>query len=256
MFELLGHRSRLEGPKIKKDESPQDAEWGEATKHTEKELRGRKRKYGGNSIGIIMEPNSLNEEVLLGYQLAKEVLKTKNFSVAFSPEDREMLSAQDEFRLKGEKEATLDDIRSSDALFKIGDIVTKESCLSKEINKVKYGAKGNKIIVVDPKKSHTSWFGNSHLAVDPGEEATLLAGIIKAVIDAKGKAAQTSTLGRRFKSIELKSVSARTGISVNDIQKAAREFGAAQKATVILCSNFGRMQNTGLIAKLSKILCE
>ena len=255
MFELLGHRARLDLPKAKKDEGLKEIAWDEATKYITRKLREIKKKYGGNSIGIVMEPNSLNEEVLLGYRLAKEVLKTKNFSIAFSPEDRGMLSALDEFRLKGEKEAALDDIRCSDALFIIGDIVTKAPCLSREINKVKYGAKGNKIIVVDPKKSHTSWFGTSHMNVFPGEEAMLLAGMIKAVLDAKGKAARSSSLGRKFKSIDLKIVSARTGIPINDIRKAAHEFDAAKKATIVLCSNFGKMQDTGLAVKLSKILC-
>ncbi len=253
MFELLGHPSRLEGPKIRKDNLPTEVSWREALSDVAHNLREIKRRHGGDSIGIIMDPNSLNEEIFLGYCLAREVLKTKNFSIAFAPEDRDMLVSNDEFCLKRTEQAAIDDIRKSNALLIIGDILTKTPCLSKEINKVKYDAKDNRVIVVDPKKSNTSWFANSHLMCSPGEEAMLLAGMIKALLSAKGK--KVSSLGKKFKRLDLKAVSSRTGITQSDILKAAHEFNAAKKATIVLCSNFGKTSDAGLLVKLAKILC-
>jgi hypothetical protein len=61
------------------------------------------------------------------------------------------------------RRATLEEIDKAENLLIIGDILERTPVLSKRINRVKYGKRGNKIIVVDPADTRTTWFATTHL---------------------------------------------------------------------------------------------
>ena len=48
---------------------------------------------------------------------------------------------------------------------------------------MKYGKRGNKVIVIDPNQSHTSSFATTNLKLNHGTEAPLLAALIKIISD-------------------------------------------------------------------------
>lgn len=91
------------------------------------------------------------------------------------PEREEIETAQILADLSPSQKATLADLESADTLLLVGDVLARASVLSRYLNKVKYGGRGNKIILIDSKKSKTSWFATTELIVSPGSEAKALA---------------------------------------------------------------------------------
>ena len=91
---------------------------------------------------------------------------------------------------------TVEEIEQADTLLIVGDILTRSPVLSHRINKVKYGKRGNKVIVIDPNQSHTSWFATTHLKLNHGTEAPLLAALIKIISDDNHKGLVNADLER------------------------------------------------------------
>lgn len=158
-FELINHPERLTRPLIGK----RPVKWDEAIKHIKDELK----QFKPDEVAVAIAPLLNNDSAAAAVKLASG-LGTTNVSVIGSPADLEAYFP--------EAGATLDEIENAEALLIVGDLLTRSAVLSKRVNKVKYGARGNKIIVVDPNKSHTAWFATRHLAIEPGTEALALTG--------------------------------------------------------------------------------
>ncbi len=158
-FELINHPERLTQPLIGK----RPVKWEEAVKHIKDELK----QFKPEEVAVAVAPILNNEAAAAAVKLANG-LGTTNLSVIGSPADLEAYSP--------EPGATLDEIENAEALLIVGDLLTRSAVLSKRVNKVKYGARGNKIIVVDPNRSHTAWFATRHLQIESGTEARALTG--------------------------------------------------------------------------------
>jgi predicted molibdopterin-dependent oxidoreductase YjgC len=213
-FELLNHPERLKTPQI----GQKKISWDEALSF----LRNKLKESNPESVGIFLSSLSSNEEAYLAAKLANE-LNIKNISAAGDPSD---LEAYQGFKwiVNGAKLARVKEVEDSEALLIIGDILTRSPVLSKRVNKIKYGKRGNKIIVIDPNKTHTSWFATTHLKNLPGTEALLLAAIANLGLDV-GEASKA------------------TGISQETIVKTARDFNAAPSGTIIFVPGPNKERN-------------
>jgi predicted molibdopterin-dependent oxidoreductase YjgC len=170
-------------------------------------------------------------------------LGTKNISAAGYRADQEAYEGS-RGQAEGAKLANIEEIEKDEALLIIGDILAQAPCLSKNINKVKYGKRGNQILVVDPNQTHTTWFATTHLKNKPGSEALLLAAMA-GVLSEKHKKGK---LG-----IDLEKAAKTIGISQEVIVKAVQDFDAAPSGTIIFVP---RKENEGndLVGYLIKVL--
>lgn len=164
-IEYLNHPQRMTEPQIGK----RKVSWDEATSFIKNELKI----FSKDEVGILISCLASNEDALAATRLAK-ALGVRNILAAGTASD---LEAYEGFKweVPGAQLATLEDIENSEALLIVGDILTRAPVLSKRINKVKYGKRGNKIMVIDPNRTHTSWFATNHLVCKPGSEAVVLA---------------------------------------------------------------------------------
>ncbi|UCD85417.1 MAG: molybdopterin-dependent oxidoreductase, partial [Deltaproteobacteria bacterium] len=125
--------------------------------------------------------------------------------------------------------------------------------------------RGMKLIVIDPRRSYIARRADIHLQVKPGEDATLLAGLIKIIIEKKlyDKEYVASCVGgvdelyESVKDFDLEYISRRTQIPADLIPKAAEIFataksGAAQSGTGL---HMARHQNltTQLVMTLNAL---
>ncbi len=99
--------------------------------------------------------------------------------------------------------------------------------------------RGTKIIVVDPRRTEVAAHADIHLQVRPGEDPTLLAGLIRVILD-EGRYDHAfadrwlSGVGELHAALEpytLDYVSHRTGIDADLIVEAARMFAAGPRGT-------------------------
>jgi len=247
MFELLKNPLRLNTPRVKEGRNLFSVEMPKAIEFLAEKLLKVKKSHGADSIGVIIGSDRFNEEIFLTHKVCGDVLKTSNVDVAFPSEDLASLEGEDRKMPFAAREIAVQDIGSQDALLIIGDILVRSPVLSKRINQVKYQNKG-KIIVVDPERSHTSWFATSHLRVKPGSEGFLLAGMAKVIIESsKGSAGRYK---KYLEEVDLSEISSKTGVPVESIVKAARAFAAAKKAAVLVVSGY----RDKLLAELSRVV--
>ena len=99
--------------------------------------------------------------------------------------------------------------------------------------------RGMKLIVIDPRRTEFATQADIHLAPKPGEDPTLMAGILKVVID-EGLfdhefcdlwVSDLAQLADAVSTFTLDYVSARCDVPADDIVAAARMFATAQRGT-------------------------
>jgi anaerobic selenocysteine-containing dehydrogenase len=202
-LELINHPGRLTEPQIGR----RKVSWEEAVTFIRQELQP----FNKQEIGCLVSCLLSNESALAVARMAQQ-LGIKNVLTAGAASDLEAY-AGNKWAVPGAELATLDSLEQSEALLIVGDILSRSPVLSKRINKVKYGKRGNKIIVVDPKQTHTTWFATSHLACKPGTEAVVLAALAGALPCAEAEAL--------------------CGVAAARLQQAADEFRAAAAGTIL-----------------------
>lgn len=114
--------------------------------------------------------------------------------------------------------------------------------------------KGFKLIVVDPRRSETAQIADIHLAIKPGEDAALFAGMIRLVLEERWHdqtfcdryALGLDALRNAVAPFGLENVAARTGLATDDIVRATKLFSQAVKksASTGTGSNMGPHSNT------------
>jgi len=210
--------------------------WDEAVSFAKKELD----KCGPDSIGIALSSNSSNEDAYMAGLTAKG-LGIRNILTPGDAADTEAYEGN-KWEVEGAASGNIDGIGSSESLLIIGDILTRSPVLSKRINQVKYGKRGNQIIVIDPNVSHTSWFATIHLKNKPGTEAILMAALLSAFEGNK----------RGKMDIDVTEVSKTVGIPADTITRAAKAFDAAGSGTVIF-SPSKNIQRNDLVQYFARV---
>jgi predicted molibdopterin-dependent oxidoreductase YjgC len=213
-LELINHPQRLTRPQIGK----RKVSWDEAVSFAKRELK----KFDPSSIGIALSSMASNEDAYTASLMANS-LGIKIVASVGDPADIEAFEGN-KWSVEGAFLENVERIGESNVFLIIGDILTRSPVLSKRINQVKYGKRGNQIIVIDPNVSHTSWFATTHLKNRPGTEALLMAAILK-VLAEENK--------REIIDIDLQKVSQAVGIPAESIIRAAKSFDEAESGTII-----------------------
>ena len=103
--------------------------------------------------------------------------------------------------------------------------------------------RGMKLIVIDPRKTETARRAHVHLQIRPGEDPTVLAGIIQIIIEeglydrkfVQENASGFEVLQKVVAAFSPSYVAERAGITTEDLLEAARTFGRARMGNVV-CS--------------------
>ncbi len=214
-IELLTHPGRLMAPRI----GNREVGWSEALAFIHQGLA----EFKPDELAIVVSSNASCEDAHMAARLAHS-LGTKNISAAGDPADLQAYRGAG-YEVPGAELAKLEDIDNSEALLIVGDILVRSPVLSQRVNKVKYGKRGNKVIVIDPNRTHTAWFATTHLKNKPGTEALVLAAL------AAGK------------ELDLARVSELTGLPAGVLEQAARDFAGAPTGTVIVSPGLNKSRN-------------
>jgi anaerobic selenocysteine-containing dehydrogenase len=122
----------------------------------------------------------------------------------------------------------------------IGDLFTEHPCTAKHVLPVKSASRDSEVIVVGPAESHTAWFANRHLRCKPGGEAAVLAGLLKAAVEAN-RAKLTPELDKFVGGTGWNELERYSGISKDDLEAAAGVLLGAAKVRTYLSNIFGRI---------------
>ena len=122
--------------------------------------------------------------------------------------------------------------------------------------------RGMKLIVIDPRRCDVARRADLHLQVKPGEDATLLAGMIKIIIEqnlydreyVESFVSGVSELYEAVKDFDLEYVSRRTRVPADRIEQAARMLSTAERGGAQTGSGVHMARHQNLTTQLVMIL--
>ena len=134
------------------------------------------------------------------------------------------------------------DIANSKCLFIIGsNLAEAHPVTSQRVFDAK--ARGAKVVVADPRFTHTAWMADLFLQLNPGTDIPLINGMIHVIIEenlhnkefVEKRTTGFSQLAQLVARYDPKTVEGISGVPVHQIQQAARLFAKAPTGAIIYC---------------------
>ena len=238
-LEILRHQDRLTSPLKRKGEGFVEISWDEAMDLLVREMGGAIRKHGPRRIAILASSKCTNEENYLIQKLAR-LLGSPNVDncarLCHAP------SVVGLNRTLGAAGMTnpIPDIASSQCIFIIGsNLAENHPVISRFIHRAHDD--GAVVIVADPRETHTSWMADIFLQLEPGTDVALLNGMAHVIIkeglfDGDYIAKNTrgfEALRESVKDFSPENVSEITGVSPDDIVRAARAYAISPASSIL-----------------------
>lgn len=124
---------------------------------------------------------------------------------------------------------------------------------------------GAKLVVADPRKNQIAEFADLYLRHKPGTDVALLNGMMKIILDQglqdqafiDANTEEFESFKALISSVDLDQCAAITGVSVEDIQKAAQLYAKAGRASIVYCMGITQhtngVDNVKSLANLSMV---
>jgi formate dehydrogenase alpha subunit len=239
VLEVLNNVERLRYPLRRSGDEWERISWDEALDLIAKGLGKAIKQYGPKSLGFLASSRCNNEENYLMEKLSR-MLGSPNVDncarLCHSPTVVGLGSVLG----TGAMTNNIVDLENSRCIFAIGTNFTEaHPVVSRWVNKAKDN--GAVIIVADPRVTSTAWMSDIHLMIKPGSDIDLIRGMMKVIMDegltnTKFIDARTEGYNELVKSLEgysIEQASEKTGVSANDIIKAARIFAKSPASAIM-----------------------
>ncbi len=258
---VLNHPDRLQHPLKKINGKWERISWEEALDTVAEKLQSAVDLHSGDSLGFLASAKCTNEENYLFQKLAR-LLGTNNIDhcarLCHSPTVVGLTRAFG----NGAMTNPLSDLALSDCIFIIGSNPAENHAPALHwIWEAK--DKGAKIIVADPRLTATAWLADEFMQLKPGSDLALMSGMARLII-CEGLA-QRDFIRQRTSGYEAlqasleeftpAKVAALTGVSAEQITRAARIYAGAGSASIVYCMGITQhtvgSENVGACANLA-----
>lgn len=233
--EFVSHPDRLNYPLVIGERATFEA----AVKEAASQLASAKKDGGGDSIGVLVGGNLTNEEASLARKFAEEVLETGNIGL-FAPDDIPLFRGWAGFDLSPLASAGPEPEGSKAVSLIVGDSFADHPCTAKDVLNRKYSGRGNDVIVVAPSRTNTAWFASKHLQCDPGGEAAVVIGMLKAAVEKSG-AKLPGELDKLINGADWNEIERVGGVAEDSIREAAEAMLGAATVQTYVSNLFGRI---------------
>ena len=177
---------RLRHPMIREGDRWREASWDEALELTARRLREVRTQHGKDAIGVYQgNPTAHNLGLLTHGQLLLRTLGTRNmYSATSNDQLPHMLAALLVFG--NQLLMPVPDIDRCELFVAIGanPLASNGSIMTAPDVKSRLkaiGARGGKVVVIDPRRTETAEKANEHLFIRPGTDAVLLLALVHEV---------------------------------------------------------------------------
>ncbi|MDG5786192.1 nitrate reductase [Evansella sp. AB-P1] len=227
---------RITHPLIKIDGEFVQIPWILAYEYIADQIKEIQRESGRDSMGVYGGGSLTNEEAYLLGKFARVALKTKHIDY----NGRFCMSAaatagNAAFGIDRGLTNSLAEIPDAKCILLVGtNIADCQPTILPYFRKAKKN--GAFIIVIDPRETATSKLADLHLQPKPGTDAHIANGMLKVIMD-KGyvdkafieeRTNDFHLLKEDIKAIDLKEMARLAGVSVEEIEQAAVEYGQAE----------------------------
>lgn len=244
------HHDRIKYPLLKVNGKFVRISWEEALHHIKENFTNIQSEYGLNALSVYGSASITNEEAYLLGKFARVALKTKyidyNGRLCMSAAAS---AASLTFGMDRGLTNSLSEIPSARCIILVGtNIAECQPTIMPYFEKAKEN--GTYIIAIDPRETATTKIADLHLKLKPGTDAALANGLLKVIIEEhyidevfiQERANGFKEVKDYVCSLDLTEIADITGVSVQQIHKAATIFG--REATGMIFTARGVEQQT------------
>ncbi len=234
-LEFVNDSSRLETPLIRRGDALVETTWDEALDF----VAERMSRLDGSEFALLTSPTSTNEEHYLAQKFARVVMRSNNVDHTSNVDPELVLGLEDALGYPAASNPIWE-------LEKAGCVLAFNTNITEEQNVVavpikRAARKNTKLVVVDSREVELTRYAHIWLRPAPGTELTLLAGILRSIVD-QGleredwlveNCESPATLRYSLRSRDMEDIAKETQVSEEDIAEAARLFAGATEAAVV-----------------------
>jgi formate dehydrogenase alpha subunit len=247
--EFVHHRDRLTRPLIRmpgtlrSQSSFREASWDEALTLVVERLLAIREAHGPNALGFLASAKCTNEENYLLQKLARAGIGTHNVDHCARQCHSPTVTGLVDTMGSGAMTNSIDEILGADVILVIGSNTNEQHPLiaRRVIRAVR--ERGARLIVADPRAIGLAGLAEVFVRQQPGTDVALLNGMMHVIlregladeafiaerIEAESYAALKATIA----SYPPERAAEITGVPADDIRRAARLYGQADKATIL-----------------------
>ncbi|MCS7139448.1 MAG: molybdopterin-dependent oxidoreductase [Candidatus Nezhaarchaeota archaeon] len=237
-YEIIQHPERLATPLVREGDEFKSTSWDYALKFLSNKLIEIRSKHGPHSIGVIASARMSNEDCYVTQKFARIVLGTANIDSPARLTHAATLKVLVDSLGYPWATCSLDLIESSDIIFMIGaNPFEVNPVLARRILRAR--DRGAIIIVVDPRRTKTSWKSDLHLQVKPGRDLELLLSILNVIVSSKMVKEEAwsvkgfEEIAKLSESYAPEVVESDVGVSSKMIREAALRLALSKKPIVM-----------------------
>jgi len=213
-YEYVQSPDRLLHARIRPGRELQETTLEDAISYAGMRLKELTRRYAPGEMAVFVSPRFTNEEIYLAQKLARMALRTHNVTSCTQLVNQEF-ACQDVVST-----ATYGDILDAQALLVVNSELDEEHYVVDLLAK-RAIRKGAKLIVVGPNENRTTRFSELHLKCTPGEETSVVLGVLKAVTERSTGVTVPEDLKAMLAAVKPKNLERRSGVAWDEIQQAA-----------------------------------
>lgn len=237
----LFHKDRLKTPLLRKQGGLHPVSWRTAMQWFKHKVKGLQKQFGKHSVGVYGGGSLTNEESYLLGKFARVALQTPfiDYNGRFCMSSAATAGNQ-AFGIDRGFTNPLSDIPLAKCIILAGtNIADCQPTMMPYLRKAK--SNGAFLIAVDPRVTGTAKIADLHLQIRPGTDAYLVNGMLKIIVEEgyvnypfiKKHTEGSGELLQFLHSVDLNEISQVTGVHVESIFMAARQFGQAESGMVL-----------------------
>lgn len=239
-YKFINNPDRLKTPLIKKDGKFVEASWDEAYALIKKKFHENMEENGSKAFAGFSSARTTNEENYLFQKFIRTVFKTNNVDHCARLCHASTVAGLANTLGSGAMTNSIGEVENTDAFFVIGSNTTEtHPVIGTKIRKrVREG--GAKLVVADPREIQLAKMADVYLQIKPGTNVAVMNGMMHVILE-EGLYDQAYIDERTEGFDQLKEVLKKytpeytakiCGVKAEDIVKAARIYGQADKAAI------------------------
>lgn len=234
------HNDRIKYPLLKKNGEFVRISWEQALNHIKENFTKIQADDGVNALSVYGSASISNEEAYLLGKFARVALKTKyidyNGRLCMSAAAS---AASQTFGMDRGLTNSLSEVPFTKCIILAGtNIAECQPTIMPYFEKAKEN--GAYIIAIDPRETATTKIADLHMKVKPGMDAALANGLLKVIIEEnliddvfiQGRANGFNEVKEYVSSLKLEEIAEMTGVTSEQIQKAATMFGQEESGMI------------------------
>lgn len=236
-----GPEERLTEPRVRVGGTLEPASWETAYDRIEAGFRGIVREHSPDALAFLGAPRCTNEENYLLQKIAR-CLGTNNVDNRARSCHGTAAGAMEKRLGSSGMTNSLADLPEADAFLVVGANPAERQPIAFDRTVRPAVNDGTALIHIDPRANRTTRLATHHLAPHPGDDALVVALLVRAVLD-RGLEDQSfiaerttgfAAFSRSMAAFDIETDAERAGLVPDDVRESARAFGNAERAAVIV----------------------